>query len=76
MTDLNDIMGIYQGAVDEAEDRIFDKIRENGRVTLKAGSPALASLYALDEVIMHLLTRLFQQRTAVAHIFELPLGDE
>lgn len=68
---LNEIMDIYRCAIAEAEHGIIDKINENGRVTLKAGSPSLAALWALDEVFMELLGHLIAQRTAVAQLFDL-----
>lgn len=54
---LDELLSLYAGVSNEAE-AILDKIHDNGRITLKPGSPALAVLYGYEEVVLTLVATL------------------
>ena len=66
---IDHYLSLYEATTVEAHD-VLDKIAENGRTTLKPGSPALAIFYAYDELFLGILTEMIHMRERVEKAIE------
>lgn len=67
--DAEQFVSLYSATMTETRD-LLDRVADNGSVTLKPGSPALAVFYAFDELIQGLYATWQDREAAIRQVLD------